>query len=170
MAPKPTLAPSPLLDRLQRQRSIERDSVTGLLGRAAAEEALIHANRSGVAAYALTVVVERFQMFNMRFGYEAGDQILRFVADMLAHRLPAADALYRWTGPALVALLYRPRQTELVQEELSRLIDYKYDHVVTTAARTALVSIFLRWSVFPVGESPAQWIQEIDRFAVWHGA
>lgn len=81
------------------------DVVTGLPGRRSAEtalsEAIAHGPEHGVAVY----VVKRLAHINMKYGRAVGDEVMLRVANHFAQHLSAATFLYRWSGPALVALI-----------------------------------------------------------------
>lgn len=146
------------------------DPVTGLPTRQPAEDTLAKACQDGAPAFAVAVQIDRIQIFNARFGYEVGDEILRYFAGFLRQQLPAADLLFRWTGPTIVALLFRPNRLERVRDEVGRIMESKYEHTVETASRTVLLPISVRWALFPLMASPLLLSQKIDSFAAYQGA
>ena len=79
------------------------DPVTGLKGRAAAEqtieEQLSVAKEFGVALF----LIDQLSAINGRFGRAVGDEVVVSCAHMLARRLNGA-ALYRWSGPGFLAI------------------------------------------------------------------
>ena len=91
------------------------DELTGLPGRRALEGAL----RELGGRYAVAMAdVDRFKRFNDRFGHDAGDQALRFVAGRLA-RVRGARA-YRYGGEEF-ALLFPGRDAAAAHEALERV-------------------------------------------------
>jgi GGDEF domain-containing protein len=92
-----------------------QDPVTGLPGRFAGEEAIIAKIASGKEFLVALFVFDRMVAINGRFGRLVGDDILISGGQMLARRLTGAT-LYRWTGPAFVAI-FDPSVT-LTQAEL----------------------------------------------------
>jgi GGDEF domain-containing protein len=80
------------------------DPITGLPMRALAEQALAANISSRKECVAALFVIDRLASINGRFGRAAGDDVLLLVAQHLAKRLSGAT-LFRWTGPALVAIL-----------------------------------------------------------------
>jgi len=143
----------------------DKDAITGLPGRSVAEEALSRACQSESPVYIAVMVLDRLQTFNTRFGYAVGDEVLRYFAGFLRRQLLPADQIFRWTGPAMIALLARPQRLEIVREEIGRLMEYKYEHTVRTVARTILLPISARWTVFPAMASPRLLSQKIEGFA-----
>jgi diguanylate cyclase (GGDEF)-like protein len=140
------------------------DPVTGLPSRKAAEEAFAQACRDEAQAYLLAVVVDRIQILNKRFGYEVGDEIMRYFAGFLKSQLQAKDQLFRWTGPALAGLVFRPNRLERVRDEIGRIMELKYEHTVRTPSRTILLPISVRWALFPMMASPRLLTQKIENF------
>ena len=88
-----------------------QDTLTGLLNRRAIHDlALSELNRlkRGTAAEPLSVImldVDHFKDINDAFGHEAGDQVLQFVAGLLAKELRSYDGLGRWGGEEFLMLL-----------------------------------------------------------------
>ncbi|MBZ5619126.1 MAG: diguanylate cyclase [Acidobacteriia bacterium] len=146
------------------------DPVTGLPPRKAAEEVLARACQDDTPAYALAVAVDRIQILNTRFGYEVGDEILRYFAGFLKRQLPSTDLLFRWTGPILIALLSRPSSLARVRDEIGHMMEFKYQHTVRTVSRAILLPISTRWAVFPMMASPRMLIQKIDDFCSFQGS
>ena len=82
------------------------DSVTGLPGRRAAERAISDAISQG-EEHALSVfVVNRLSAINAKYGRAVGDEVMLRVANHFAQHLSSAAFLYRWSGPALLALMH----------------------------------------------------------------
>ncbi len=140
------------------------DPVTGLPLRRLAEEAFARACQDETQAYVLVVVIDRIQILNKRFGYEVGDEIMRYFAGFLKRQLQSKDLLFRWTGPTLAGLLYRVHRLERVRDEVGRFMELKYEHTVRTASRTILLPISARWALFPMMAAPRLLTQKIENF------
>lgn len=153
------------LSRVQKEKLPKTDEATGLPSRSQAEEAIGKACQEGAQAYALAVQIDRIRIFNSRFGYEVGDELLRYLAGFLRKQLPEKDLLFRWSGPTLVALLFRPHDLERVRDEIGRIMDFKHEHTVQTASRTVLLPISARWAIFPMMAPLAHLLQKVDSFA-----
>lgn len=94
----------------------ERDPLTGLLNRRRFEEelgtAVARAVRYGEAAALLALDLDQFKEVNDTFGHQAGDELLRAVAERLRGRLRESDMLARLGGDEFAVLL---PQAELEQ-------------------------------------------------------
>ncbi|MFC6592290.1 diguanylate cyclase domain-containing protein [Deinococcus lacus] len=79
------------------------DPLTGLPNRRAFNEA---ARRGGHGSIAV-LDIDHFKRINDSYGHEAGDRVLRAVADVLQDTLPAGQggALFRWGGEEFAVLL-----------------------------------------------------------------
>jgi diguanylate cyclase (GGDEF)-like protein len=152
------------------ESSAAPDPVTGLPPRKRAEEAFAQACRDEAQAYVLAVVIDRIQILNTRFGYEVGDEIMRYFASFLKSQLSSKDLLFRWTGPTLAGLLFRPNRLERVRDEIGRIMELKYEHTVRTASRTILLPISVRWALFPTMASPRLLTQKIENFITFQSS
>jgi len=101
--------------------AVAQDSLTGLQARGCAERALTATLEAGLPAYAVLFVVDRLHLINARYGYSTGDQMLRVFCDHLASGVSPGDRLFRWTGPAFVALLERVESQAEIQQEINRI-------------------------------------------------
>lgn len=97
------------------------DKLTGLQARGCAERALAAALDAGVPGYAVLFVMDSLHVINSRYGYSTGDQMLHVVCDHLASRLSPGDRLFRWTGPAFIALMERVESVAEIEEEITRI-------------------------------------------------
>jgi len=86
-----------------------RDGLTGLLARKVGEELLenqfAHATRHDLPLSVLFLDIDNFKAVNDRFGHEAGDKVLRGVADALRQAFRHEDSLVRWGGEEFVVAL-----------------------------------------------------------------
>ena len=142
-----------------------RDLITGLPLRPEAEAALAQSGRAGVRAYAAVFVLDRLQILNVRFGREAGDETLVAFACMVENHLAAGDRLFRWGGPALLAILPRADSIESVRSELGRMMATKLEHSIRTPSRNIMVPITASWTLFPMMAASRLMFQKIDTFA-----
>lgn len=78
------------------------DDLTGVLNRrglfAFATQLAHIAARSGMPLGVLVIDVDHFKQVNDSHGHLTGDRVLRAIADVLASRLRASDAVGRWGG------------------------------------------------------------------------
>jgi GGDEF domain-containing protein len=142
-----------------------RDPVTGLLMRSDAEASIARAGRAGTGGHLVVLVLDRLKVLNQRFGREVGDEILTAFARMVQTHLEPEDQLFRWGGPALLALLPRPVSFERIRGEIGHVLESRLEHTVQTPSRSILIPIAARWTLFPVMMAPRLVYQKIDAFA-----
>lgn len=119
----------------------EVDAATGLPGRGEADRAIRAALESPQGKFLLAAVCSRVQAVNARFGYAVGDMILAAFADHFVQGLSARDQVFRWQGPALVALLERVDRLERVRAEVRQFADIRLDRTTDVGQRTVLIPI-----------------------------
>jgi diguanylate cyclase (GGDEF)-like protein len=112
------------IHRRDLHRMAQTDSLTGLLNRRAFEEILarelLRSNRAGNPVAVLLVDIDRFKQVNDRWGHQAGDEVIRRVADALRMCMRPSDALSRFGGEEFMILL-RDVTTEQSGEIAGRL-------------------------------------------------
>ncbi|CAB4939865.1 unannotated protein [freshwater metagenome] len=85
------------------------DPLTGLLNRRGFDEALsrqlAHARRYGTGGSVLVLDLDGFKAVNDTFGHDAGDALLRDVADLLRTNTRATDVVARLGGDEFAVLL-----------------------------------------------------------------
>ncbi len=140
------------------------DPVTGLPGRAAAEEALAEAGHKKNEHFAVAVVANRVQVINSRFGYSVGDRVLRHVSEAYRNALSADDLLFRWQGPSFLAILRRPSNIEEVRKEIARIASSRAEELVEIGNRTVLLPVSASWTVFPMSASTRLLVARLDQF------
>ena len=106
-----------LLATTERQRELLEvvanvDSLTGLANRRRFSERLAEAVRSslstGVPVVVAFVDLDRFKVVNDTLGHQAGDELLKAVADRLASCVRAGDCAARWGGDEFAFLVTDP--------------------------------------------------------------
>lgn len=73
------------------------------------------ARRVGLQVGLLFMDIDHFKQINDTYGHDAGDQVLRALADTLAVSMRAGDVLVRWGGEEFVAILPDISQEQLEQ-------------------------------------------------------
>jgi diguanylate cyclase (GGDEF)-like protein len=124
------------------------DPATGLVGKGACLRAMQDPVAVGKRRYVVTMSVNRMQSINARFGHDAGDRILKVFADFITHQLNPADRVYRWTGPALVALIERSETLDRVRDQIRRIMEMRLDENLDLEGRAVLIPVSSAWSVF----------------------
>jgi diguanylate cyclase len=96
------------------QQSLEAlavtDPLTGLSNRvllsSTLDEAIEQNSRSGAQMTLVSLDLDHFKAINDSLGHDAGDRVLRGVADILKRRMRRADKVFRLGGEEFLALLY----------------------------------------------------------------
>jgi GGDEF domain-containing protein len=150
------------------------DPVTGLPARQAAETAIERAYSSKIPVTPAVIVIDSLPAINMRFGRSTGDALLHVFANHLKQTLEPEDELYRWTGPAFVALLAergtrppgktRRRRGGFAREGFTRLLEQKFEHTIQTASRDIHLSPAKRWIMLAFESLPDTLFHQIDSF------
>ena len=94
-------------DQLENQAAF--DGLTGFMNRAAffrqSTGELERARRSSLPLSLIALDVDNFKVFNDAFGVEAGDEVLRVVAQVIREKSRPYDCMGRWAGDEFVILL-----------------------------------------------------------------
>jgi diguanylate cyclase (GGDEF)-like protein/PAS domain S-box-containing protein len=91
------------------------------------EEEIERAKRNGNKFSLIMLDIDRFKSINDRFGHNAGDLVLKSMAEMIKNRIRKIDTLARWGGEEFVLLLpdtpveNAARLAEELRESLSRM-------------------------------------------------
>ena len=152
----------------QREQEARQDSLTALLNRRALTEllplALARADRNQTSLALAFIDLDGFKKINDTFGHEAGDELLRVVANRLRATSRASDMVARLAGDEFIVVL------EGVQNSLSeaRIIASKMLKSITQTVELPSGSVKIQASigvaVYAPGSSTsaAELIQEAD--------
>lgn len=101
------------------RRDAVHDALTGLLNRQALQirlaSARAAASRRAETVSVIAVDLDDFKQVNDQFGHEAGDAVLRAVAEALMHSVRADDLVYRLGGDEFVIVLPATPTSEAVE-------------------------------------------------------
>jgi GGDEF domain-containing protein len=126
------------------------DPVTDLPGEAAAQTLFLSAIREGEPKHAAVFVLVSSRLINLRFGRPAGDEAIRLLKQFLAEQLNSADIMFRWPGPAIVALLAGTEPFERVCDRLNRFLDKPIERSVDANGHANSIPLSIAWSAFPL--------------------
>ncbi|MEX6631990.1 GGDEF domain-containing protein [Hyphococcus lacteus] len=91
------------------QAEAMRDALTGIANRATFDRSLDkHMTEAGEAKEPLALVlsdIDHFKKFNDTWGHQTGDQVLRFVADVMTANVKGKDLLARYGGEEFAIVL-----------------------------------------------------------------
>jgi GGDEF domain-containing protein len=112
----------------------------------------------------VTAVVNGLQSINRRFGYQVGDQLLKTVSDLFGKALADTDRLFRWHGPALVALVAREKTIDAVRAEIGRINSKRIAGVLEVGKDGLLLPVSASWQVLALTSSAVDIAQAIESF------
>jgi GGDEF domain-containing protein len=142
----------------------ELDRTTGLPGKSEADRAIRKAIESPQGRFLLVAVCSRVQAVNARFGYAVGDKILAAFAEHFKKGLAASDRLFRWQGPAVVALLERAERIERVRTEIRQFADIRFEKTIEVGQRTVLIPISAIWAIYPLAPPVDAFLKQLEVF------
>jgi len=131
------LAPS------QHYNPTEIDSVTGLPDARQALDALSVAWKHRKKYCASVFGVRRLDAINARFGFHAGDDVMRVVSQHLAEHFGRDFLLFRWRGPCILSVMEKKLPLPLMSAEVKRVAGMRLEQAVTMRNREAIVAIAL---------------------------
>jgi GGDEF domain-containing protein len=152
-----------------RSRVQEVDATTGLPHKMDCMEAIREAIARGTRHYVAVMVVNRVQPVNARFGMEAGDRMLARFKEHIEGQILESDKLFRWRGPAIIAILERPETLDSVRLMVSRMNKATINESLSLSGRSVLIPISAAWSVFQLSSTPEAIAKEIETFIASQG-
>ncbi|HTA72578.1 MAG TPA: diguanylate cyclase [Bryobacteraceae bacterium] len=144
--------------------TVDLDAATGLPSKKEAMEAIQTAVAAPRNKFLAIAVVSRVQAVNARFGYAIGDRVLAAFAEHFRANLGGNDQLFRWHGPALVAVMEREDRIEKVRTEIRRFAEAKLEKTVEVGNRTILLPVSASWSIFPVAPPLEELLKKMEAF------
>ena len=142
------------------------DPCTGLAVRAEGEAAIRRAVSEGTPGYVAVFYLHRMALTNARFGEAIGNQVIMFASQHLATAIARQnDQMFRWTGPAFVAVLERVEAMLTVNNEVQRTISSPISRFFETPTRSVYLPIKITGDIVPLeGNSYAEVADKIERF------
>jgi GGDEF domain-containing protein len=117
------------------------DTVTGLPVRRSAERTLGETVQTGGSAAIAVFVVTRLSAINSKYGRAVGDEVMLRVANHFAKHLSSDTLLYRWSGPALVALINVQDNADAINRAWSKAAAVKQEINLETKERSVFVVV-----------------------------
>ncbi len=142
----------------------EVDPITELPLRSGADAALASALAKPGRKYVGVLVLDRLKSINARFGNDVGDRVLAELAHHIQTSLPPGDLLFRWSGPALVAIMPRQCSIDRMRTDLNTVFGKPIQREFTIAGRTVLIPVSAAWAVFALLPPLATILKHVDTF------
>lgn len=125
--------------QLSLRKLIERDALTGLYNRRAAEKRLDQLEKDGIKASISIGDIDFFKKFNDNFGHECGDVVLKEVAACLNEGMRGKGFVARWGGEEFLLVFENIEEmaaglylTDILQSVRDRQVVYEdQTHAVT---------------------------------------
>jgi GGDEF domain-containing protein len=140
------------------------DAATGLPSMQEAMKAIQAAVASPRNKFLTMALVSRVPAVNARFGDSVGDRVLTTFVEHFRRNLAVNDRLFRWHGPAVIAVLEREERLEKVRTEIRRFIEVKLEKTIEVGNRTILLPISASWSIFPVAPPLEDLLKKMEAF------
>ncbi|MEI9811346.1 MAG: diguanylate cyclase [Acidobacteriota bacterium] len=142
------------------------DASTGLPMRAEAEETLRRYLDGPDQAFAAVFYLHRMALTNARFGEAIGNQVILFCSQHIATTITRVhDSLFRWQGPAFVAIIERPESQLAVTTDVQRIISSPLSRFFETPSRSVYLPIKVTADVVPLfNTNLAEVVSHIERF------
>jgi GGDEF domain-containing protein len=105
---------------------------------------------SGRQGFVVAFFLKNVDVVNRRFGFAAGDVVLKTFAAYLGRNLVAADRLFRWRGPCFVVIGERPSSLEMLKAEAERVGCRGPEQEVEGQGRSILFRLTAATAVFPI--------------------
>jgi diguanylate cyclase (GGDEF)-like protein len=149
--------------RHQLNRLANRDPLTGLGNRRALRHEIAirveAARRGGESAAAAMIDLDHFKAVNDRHGHEAGDRVLKQLADIARDTMRACDRLYRYGGEEFV-LIMRSTPPDGMLPALEKLQEAMRERL---RGPDGVVTVSMGAAAFTASDDPREWLSRADR-------
>jgi diguanylate cyclase (GGDEF)-like protein len=139
------------------------DALTGLRNRRSLEEAATaevkRGTRTGASLSVIIGDIDHFKQVNDRHGHEAGDKVLRAVADLLAGVARESDILGRWGGEEFLMILPDTGETAafIVAERMRKVVEAR---AMPVEGLKVTISLGVA-ELLPGGSEPERWQEAV---------
>jgi GGDEF domain-containing protein len=163
---KPSPAPEEPENPLARRGDVGEvplDPLTGLPSKEAAENAILGLKANSAGIYVAAFYVQRLAQINARMGDKIGNELIFLSAQRILNALSPHDQLFRWRGPAFVALLGRKTSVMDVRREIQHIVASRFQFDLRGGAALVSVNVVAEW--FPAEtHNCGELIHEIEAF------
>jgi GGDEF domain-containing protein len=155
--------------RVEISRKQGLDPVTQLPCEAAARTQFVSTLATAEAKHVGVFVLGTARHINLRFGRAAGDDAIAGLKQILVRVLESGDRLFRWSGPAIVALMASGEPIDRVRARLNRFLDKPIQQRFDSERGPESVPLSIAWSVFPLCSPLAVANRQIHEFVASQG-
>jgi diguanylate cyclase (GGDEF)-like protein len=140
------------------------DRLTGLPNREAAEAAILALETNSRNKHLAAFYIQNMRQLNVRFGDRICDELLFLITQRIATTLlRPADRIFRWRGPAFVAILEREESFSYVNHDLKRFVEHPFQFEFRSGSLLVFISIAAEL-IGPECCSAAERVQELEKF------
>src|SRR5262249_39979719 len=142
------------------------DTVTGLPCRVSAVDALVGAQGRATPRFAVPLIPDRPRVMGNRFGTPAAGHGRGLASQVLPRGFRAGEVLFRWSGPALLAIMERNVPVESVRLEMTRVAGAGMECTVQFGGRMVLLPVTISWMLLPIQDASNhdELVRQIDQF------
>jgi hypothetical protein len=113
---------------------------------------------------AVVFVMKRLRELTSRFGPEVGNSLFAWLSAYLRTGANPEKGFYRWTGPALLAVISRNAPLLRIRREIASLVAEMPEREITIGARTVTLPLSVGWTVFPVTSPVEKLVRQLEVF------
>ena len=126
------------------------------------EEAVKDFSRSGEPCCLIMMDIDHFKDFNDTYGHQAGDQVLRKVAELIKESVRASDTVARYGGEEFGVILYRSilKDAMKMAEKIRKNVG---EHEFGVLDKTIHVTVSLGVTAFTGSDKTETIVQRADK-------
>lgn len=105
------------------QKAVDKDSLTGLYNRKAAQSRIESAMHDNPGGYLFVLMdMDNFKQVNDLYGHQQGDRALHEFSNLLIHTFRRTDTMFRLGGDEFGVFFPTPQDTQVLEHKLTDLI------------------------------------------------
>jgi GGDEF domain-containing protein len=145
----------------------QRDPVTGLGTLKSADSRIKEVAAAAAQGHVMAFFLKNVDVINRRFGFAAGDTVLRRFSAYLERNLKDNDQLFRWRGPCFVIVTERVLPSNAIESEANYLGLRGPEQEVEGGGKSMLIRLNAVTATFPIPKdrSSSEVASKIDQFA-----
>ncbi len=145
-----------------------RDALTGLGNRTAFEQqldaAILHSAQAGNRFAVLYLDADRFKRINDSYGHDAGDTVLRTIAERLKLSVRSADKAFRLGGDEFAIVLAPPTSAGEVDAIVARIAEGMAPAIALPDGHAVAIALSVGYAVYPEdGRTSGDLVRKADK-------